>query len=1002
MVDSNEKNKKKKRKKRKSQETSIARTRADDLPSQTNESSDQRLTIKIIPPQPSTTTKNRLPAEGSFASTSSQLHSARPPSSLSGAVMINRPSSALSHAAQSEGNRSGSASEAQSLEPWAVPRSGRFWGHDDRSSHFPRRGGARGNFHNRGGASHSRGSIRNRGGFRADWHPASITPKRTSLTNSLSHRPETPAGQSDTGRSAGSGAGWITVPSKQKNFTGASQHHNSQTNSHRHQAHPVDDGEWRHDGWEEIEREADGRHLHSSHRGRAGSSANHKSRGGGGWRGGAPVSQPRRATPPPNLSKSYSERPLDLPSTHPTPSPELRADDRTKPPAVSSAQDDPKSDKSNVILNQTCVASLPQAQPPPNPNEKPVVRVIPREGIKTQGASSRVEHVSETKESSSLSRSNSPPEETNPIIVKLPKAIKIGTIPVYPPSASKSVVNQKHERVSKSSQTLSSLTDRREARVRSTGPSSSTPELSDNTAQVSQSSSTLEDQTSQSSDPDLRSFNLVESSLPGAITLGSIGGAEVLREAMSTPKHLMPSHPVYQNPNLQSRVEPSIAMTNPMGHSRTSSDNSHAPPPGPFGPRHHSDFVEPNTQPPPPPPPVPLPPLNFGHPPPHSPTSYPNPVAAQLLPLPPPLPPPPISAIHHPGNFYQPPLPSIPPSHYFDHHHNMPYPHPPSLGPPPPLSTSNATGHVYGAGYLPPPPPLQLPPSQLGPPRSHPAPIYHQPPPPPLLTLTQQPRPPFEPPLSSISLPPSSSASGLNPGMMMMGHFAPPKSTKVRISNPGGPKANEEPIRFSKPRTPPMGSEIKMTENGISYYEYNGVTYFGDSLPPSCLPSAGLRSHSSAGDDEAEDSTQGHGGAQEEIQPDRFLGAPLSSHHDYHHLDPSHHYHPSLHDHHLNFLSNNSSSHPHYPHLIAGFHHHEVPNGHLANGFHPHHHPTTNGHQGPPSVNGMTGSPVVQPTESPNGIDPAAVSRHRLNGSMTTGGQVVLSQVIKPLGIPFG
>jgi hypothetical protein len=252
-----EKNKKKKKKKKK--ETAI-RVSLDGHAEGDNEQSEQRLKIKIIPPQQSSSTKK--PIETSSTSTSSHfnLPHNRPPSSLAGGIINNRPSSSFSFAAQSEDNRSASASEAHSLEPWAVPRSGRFWGHDDRQSYHHRRGGREfGSV--RGGASSS--SLRKRGGFRADW-PATSPSSRKSHGSST-HRPGTPAGQSDTGRSVGSGAGWITVPSKQKAFANGFHHQLSHLNSQRHHPEQGDNGEWRHDGWEEIEREAD-RKLHSSNR----------------------------------------------------------------------------------------------------------------------------------------------------------------------------------------------------------------------------------------------------------------------------------------------------------------------------------------------------------------------------------------------------------------------------------------------------------------------------------------------------------------------------------------------------------------------------------------------------------------------------------------------------------------------------------------------------------------------------------------------------------------
>lgn len=211
------------------------------------------LTVNIISPEVTPRRADRV--------TSPLPPSTRPPSSNAGTA--NRPASAFSNAF-SDGNQSAAVSE----EPWAIPRSGRFWGHDDRQS---QRGGGRGMrgggrvmrggfARGRGGGGRGAGHVSNmihhgKGGFRADWEEQRRNqpyPNDNVNHHLHLHRPDTPAGQSDTARSAGSGAGWVTVQSKQRTFV--SGHSGGASNG--------EDGEWRHDGWEEIERESDRKTAH--------------------------------------------------------------------------------------------------------------------------------------------------------------------------------------------------------------------------------------------------------------------------------------------------------------------------------------------------------------------------------------------------------------------------------------------------------------------------------------------------------------------------------------------------------------------------------------------------------------------------------------------------------------------------------------------------------------------------------------------------------------------
>ncbi|WAR55800.1 hypothetical protein PtB15_6B543 [Puccinia triticina] len=667
-------------------------------------SPDQRLKIKIIPPQ---SASSNPPIE--TASTSTSSHFNRPPSSLAGGISNhNRPPSAFSCAAQSEDNRSASASEAHSLEPWAVPRSGRFWGHDDRQSYHHRRGG-RGflakQTGNAGGPS--RGTLRNRGGFRADW-PANSPSSRKSQQGSI-HRPETPAGQSDTGRSVAS-AGWITVPSKPKPFLNGFQH------PHFHKSHPADQadgGEWRHDGWEEIEREAD-RKLYFSNRGRGG--FNH-SRGAPGWRGGAPSSSGQLRRPTTNLA-----------ATSEIPSVNGKADvGPEKSSSVSASTSTPRGKESDEAPSST------PTNEPSRANTRDGKLVNGDQHVLEAAAAEKtaiVDTTTRANPSPSLSRSATPSSQAQPVLVQLPKTIKIGTIPVYPPATLQSHAAEKSEVVAKSQAPPSPVVDPSSSRVPSLGQSPSTPDLSD-TPQVSRSASTLEDHPSQKSDPVLTPLSIAEPSASGPITLGSAGGAEVLREAMSTPKVLMPSYPLPPHEAMIPMSHPSRNINSQQqhdSHSRTSSMNS------------------------------------------------------------------------HPGNFYhQPSLGPIPPLQYFDSHsHNVVYPHPPSFGPP-----------------------------------------SHQP-------FEPSPPPALPPP------PPPSTSPGMSAAPLLPGHFAPPKSTKVRISHPGkagqpagaggdstlsfGPPA---PASKPPPSDPPSlltlsgdgHQQLKTTEAGISYYEFNGPPSLPDHAP---------------------------------------------------------------------------------------------------------------------------------------------------------------------------
>ncbi|KNZ59532.1 hypothetical protein VP01_170g7 [Puccinia sorghi] len=958
-----EKNKKKKKKKKKEPS---ARASLEGHDESDNEQFDQRLKIKIIPPQSSSNTKT---IEASSTSTSSHVNLPhnRPPSSLAGGTINNRPPSSFSFAAQSEDNRSASASEAHSLEPWAVPRSGRFWGHDDRQSYHRR--GSRGFFQNQGGSSSARGTLRKRGGFRADW-PATSPSSRKS--HGSTHRPGTPAGQSDTGRSVGSGAGWITVPSKQKASVNGFQHQHSQLDSQRQYVDPGDIGEWRHDGWEEIEREAD-RKLHSSNRGRGGF---HQSRGTAGWRGGAPASgQPRRPT-------------TNLNATSESPSMAGKVEVSIAKSSASASISTPRgkeADEIKVSFNPIQINESSRAS-----NRDGSTKIVNGDHMdagKTQSPPT-VETITRTNQSPSLSPSATPSTQPKPVLVQLPKAIKIGTIPVYPPAALQSPATERTEIVIKS-QPPSSPNDHSSSSVPSLGQAPSTPDLSD-TPQVCPSASTLEDHPYQKSDPILTPVST--EAVSGPITLGSAGGAEVLREAMSTPKLPMPAypHPPHDGMIPLSRVDYPTRGVNSQhgGHSRSSSVNSHPLLPVSYG-HHRPDFVEQPShlrQPPPPHNFTPNHPSHLG-----SSNGYHN-----SIPLPPP--PPPHSTIHQSGHFYhhQPSLPPIPPLQYFEsHNHNAGYPHPPSFGP------LQQTNHVYGSNvYFPPPPPP--PPQQLGPSRAHP-PIFHSMPPPTAAAATFEATPPPTLP------PPPAPPAPASPGMTLPGHFAPPKSTKVRISHPGaaalggGGNGPDDSFYFASHKTikpilssstPVVSSDtpqIKTTETGISYYEYNGVTYFGDSLPPHLTapgpdPTSGL------------------------IAAETHHAHPAE---EAHHHNTHHHTHqPTGRTHHESRSSADLPRYDEYPifqpypatHVPPHFpHYHHAHYHHLFgfNGLRNHHNstdefvplpplpmPPNHGHPG----SNLSGHP-------PPASSSAAVAAPAAGGS---GGQVVLSQVIRPLGIPFG
>lgn len=231
------------------------------------------------------------------------------PTPLASPAISNRPPSSLSAAAIARQASSASApfSPAPSestAEPWQIPRVGRFWGHDDRqgaadayqASTAPTRGGRGG----RGGApAPARGAVTARGGrggkgpgMRADWEEkrqgnrerpearfnerdpvgasssataqrgASPRPAPESASSPLishaavnvSARPDTPAGRSE--KSAGSGAGWTTVQGRRGGANAAGAGAGGRGGS---RARGWGDGgdEWRHDGWEEMERESE-------------------------------------------------------------------------------------------------------------------------------------------------------------------------------------------------------------------------------------------------------------------------------------------------------------------------------------------------------------------------------------------------------------------------------------------------------------------------------------------------------------------------------------------------------------------------------------------------------------------------------------------------------------------------------------------------------------------------------------------------------------------------
>lgn len=235
-------------------------------------------------------------------------------------------------------------------------------------------------------------------------------------------------------------------------------------------------------------------------------------------------------------------------------------------------------------------------------------------------------------------------EEAN-VIVRLPTTIKIGTIPVYHASGRPEPTQMKIPMKTRSA---------------SLGPEPSQSDSSAGTPDLTKASeaSPLLASNTETSDPQSQT----SPPLSGSITLGSIGGAEVLREAMSATHHLGTPTFIAHHHHRQLSAEPCdptfypleppeddrlrlISFTPSAGSSSGSSPPYPAEPqPMLYNPNHSSPF--------------PLPPL---HPHPH---------------------------------FYQAPLP---PLQYFDPMtgQHMVYPHPPHPPPPPPPQA-----------FMPPPPPM--------------------------------------------------------------------------------------------------------------------------------------------------------------------------------------------------------------------------------------------------------------------------------------------------------
>ncbi|CAH7677616.1 expressed protein [Phakopsora pachyrhizi] len=750
----NDKMSKKKRKKKKKQEGSHMAGQ-----SEKSQSSGKIHSVSLI-----SSSKNNLdrepPEENSSAHFKSNIN--RPSSSVGNGI-FHRPNSALdSGPVPSEGNQSVSASEAVPAEPWAVPRSGRFWGHDDRQNHLSWRGGDRALLRNRGGGGGRNGrssSARGRSlgtGKHVQSSPSSRN-RPLEIHHPPSHRPDTPAGQSDTARSVGSGAGWITVQTKQRGF-GNGGTFSSRNNPYRPQSQLAEESEWRHDGWEEIEREAD-----RPNRGK-GSRFNHSQMRGAG-KGVGVSNQNRRQAAIEAVNDS---------EILPVPTLKLGIDKTTQP------SDGPKAD------GWTTKSPEPGRSPPRGDLSEVKVSLKPKAGSDTQALGKSCETNRSvdvlTKEKVTEKVSTVPPVLVNrqiePVLVKFPaKAIKIGTIPVYH-RQSASVISSAEDYQKTDPETLPAaefpiVFDQSRSSMYGSH-SSSTPELS-NTPQISRGSDTPVDhyQVSQQA-PSSRNSEIV----PGSITLGSLGGAEVLREAMSASHFSSSSTFISQGEPLAQHTKMPEPLEQLSTNSPYSSVHDLTPQPSqPCGASNPHDSVD-STQ---------LPQMM------HFSSQPPTVIGQHSAYTHPPPPPPPMPQ----NSFYQPPLPPLPPLQYFDP--SMVYTHLPSL-PPAPAPT------IYG--YMAPnlPPPLPPPP-----------PLYHQ-----AAQFESSP-----PPMPSHG-PPN---SAITPGL-----YAPPRSTKVRISNPGGGDSSiaiclDQQVQQEYGNDYNVISPMKTTETGISYYEYNGVTYFGNSGP---------------------------------------------------------------------------------------------------------------------------------------------------------------------------
>ncbi|KAI9610072.1 hypothetical protein H4Q26_007068 [Puccinia striiformis f. sp. tritici PST-130] len=983
---------------------------------QDNETSEHRLKIKITQP----------PIEASSTSTSSHfnLPHNRPPSSLAGGTINNRPSSSFSCAAQSEDNRSASASEAHSLEPWAVPRSGRFWGHDDRQS-YQRRGG-RGSLQNQAGSGTLRGTLRN---GRIPCRLAATSPSsRKANLNGSSHRPETPA--SDTGRSVGSGAGWITVPSKQQKafppngFQQQQQHHHNQPHS-------------QHDGWEEIERKL---------------IASLTQVIAAGWFQPNTWSNRMARRAP---SSSQLRRPINSITATPSETQSINgksADVWTSKSSTSASTSTPRVKEASQASARDGATKLVNGHHHSEVHSEVVVKKTKSPPIVEN------RHSIESAIVTVCTASSQP----KPVLVQLPKSIKIGTIAVYPP-------------VTLQSKEIDRL---------------STPDLSD-TLQVSRSTSTLEDHPSQKSDPVLTPVTTSEPP-SGPITLGSAGGAESINPrgmlTLNTAVILgffgelscfAPSSFGHHHHHHHNQQHPILWNNSPLifvNH----------PPPHNFHPSH---WVH----------------LPITHKP------YPSITTASTT----------TTTRTSAWNFTtttKPPYHPYTTLQYFESHnnHNVVYPHhPPSFGPHQQQTTTNNQQQ-----------------QQLGPSRATHPPIFHPLPPPPSF----EPTPP--PPSSTLSpqhvqqqqqqpVPPTSTSSSSG---SLPGHFVPPKSTKVRISHPkgntGATNGPDDSFYFassskklsSSSTTPtpsssitqkpsstaimtsavdslggtgesPSGLMIKTTETGISYYEYNGVTYFGDSLPPHLIPLPPAPPVSVS-----ESSSTATVADKVHSRPiDDHLHLHHHQHYDDHHLHQQqqmislaavldhHHHHPhGSGSNHNNEFRRVADEFPiftppppppllsHHPHQLHHHHHHQLPPSHPLNQHHQqqqlsnhplhlsnhqhlqssHHHLNQHlNHQGhpshhlnhqmfgfhPPPLPSTSSStirhdefiPIPPPPPSHLPINNEASSsnttlipstssssspinhnnlnsNHNLFLGNTNGGQVVLSQVIRPLGIPFG